>query len=1251
MHQPTAEQLGFIEDADGAISIDEITISSAPAPALSTDVPNSRLIIDSLLVRNFKSYAGEQVIGPFNKNFTAVVGPNGSGKSNVIDSLLFVFGYRAKKIRSKKVSHLIHKSDQYPDLPSCTVTVHFAYVKDEGERGVIIKDSRFSLSRTAFKDDSSYYEMSNKRVPYKDVSKALKAYGIDLEHSRFLILQGEIEAISLMNPKAQNEHETGMLEYIEDIIGSNRFIEPIKHFKEKVEKLNEERKLLVSQLKMVEKEKDELEGPKNKAIEFLRLENKLCLTENSLYHLKRYQAQSAFEEVTEKKNKFLEEMKALKFELENVRASKKTVENSMNKINSEYESFQKKYEETKEEYANLERQDAANLMLIKHSKEKTQKLEKSLEDAKNELNKLNKQSGIYEQETVELQAKKKKLEEEKEVDGKKMEEAMGSLKQETNVLQEKKDKLEAELVQLKNVSGQIKSEMDLSQSELNILKSGEKKEKEKLDSIIASHERTVQSLMNEQKLMKVEKEKLSGPGLDDLQCQVEEAKAKEAALTQQLKMGRYKLEEARTALSTSSSRSTIVQAFLKEKAKGRFTGVYGRLGDLGAIDEKYDIAISTACGSLDNIVTDTIATARECVEHLRKHNLGYTTFIALDKMKEYEELAHRKIATPEDSVRLFDMIKVKDPEILNAFYFAIRDTLVARDLEQATRIGLQGSRRFRVVTLKGELIETSGTMSGGGGRPQKGRMGQTVVQCTVTTDDVNEIQREVDNLNQQLMLVRKQRLNLEELISQKTSVLSSLKHSLKKRTMNINAYEESVKELSSQMETQKRKVDGVKVDDKKVKMLENVIKEKNKRYTKAIEEETAVEQNVAKLQAEILQISKGKFQKVKKNVTQLEKKLTEVTQAITKSTVNLKAAKRNIKKIEEKIKNVEIQMQENKAQLDNLRKQQSTLTDKGKEVLQLMEENNVKVAEFKEKRAEFKKETDSITQKEHKLKQAEIEHKNQLKNFESSEMEKRHIIKSYNAKICKLKLNEVEDDPTVLPSLSEEKIQKLTESALSNEIDVIKVQLEDMKPDLSAIKEFKTKLGLYEAKQKEVDDITEDKNLQSRRFDYLSNRRNSEFKTGFSIIASKLKEIYRMLTHGGDAEIELVDSMNAFSKGIEFSVRPPKKSWKYMRNLSGGEKTLSSLSLVFALHYYRPTPFYVMDEIDAALDVRNVAIVGFYLKETTLNCQFIIVSLRNVMNELSDHLLGIFKINNCTRNLSIQYVRKWNENSANGRCS
>lgn len=109
-------------------------------------------------------------------------------------------------------------------------------------------------------------------------------------------------------------------------------------------------------------------------------------------------------------------------------------------------------------------------------------------------------------------------------------------------------------------------------------------------------------------------------------------------------------------------------------------------------------------------------------------------------------------------------------------------------------------------------------------------------------------------------------------------------------------------------------------------------------------------------------------------------------------------------------------------------------------------------------------------------------------------------------------------------------------------------------------------------------------------------QRLDDFMSGFSVITLKLKEIYQMITLGGDAELELVDSLDPFSEGILFSVRPPKKSWKNIRNLSGGEKTLSSLALVFALHYYNPTPLYILDEIDAALDFKNVSIVGNYLK-------------------------------------------------------
>merc|ERR1711935_767623 len=151
----------------------------------------------------------------------------------------------------------------------------------------------------------------------------------------------------------------------------------------------------------------------------------------------------------------------------------------------------------------------------------------------------------------------------------------------------------------------------------------------------------------------------------------------------------------------------------------------------------------------------------------------------------------------------------------------------------------------------------------------------------------------------------------------------------------------------------------------------------------------------------------------------------------------------------------------------------------------------------------------------------------------------------------------------------------------------------------------------------------------------LRQKRLEEFMDGFGKISLKLKEMYQMITLGGDAELELVDSLDPFSEGIVFSVRPPKKSWKNIANLSGGEKTLSSLALVFALHHYKPTPLYVMDEIDAALDFRNVSIVGNYIKERTRNAQFIIISLRNNMFELADRLVGIYKTNDCTKSVAI----------------
>jgi ABC-type multidrug transport system ATPase subunit len=141
--------------------------------------------------------------------------------------------------------------------------------------------------------------------------------------------------------------------------------------------------------------------------------------------------------------------------------------------------------------------------------------------------------------------------------------------------------------------------------------------------------------------------------------------------------------------------------------------------------------------------------------------------------------------------------------------------------------------------------------------------------------------------------------------------------------------------------------------------------------------------------------------------------------------------------------------------------------------------------------------------------------------------------------------------------------------------------------------------------------------------------------SGFATISLKVKELFRMISMGGDAELEIVDCFDPFASGIEFTVRPARKTWKQISYLSGGEKTLSSLALVFALHYFKPSPFYVMDEIDAALDFKNVSIIANYIKERTKNTQFIIISLRSNMFELADSLLGVYKVDNMSYSIHL----------------
>uniref|UniRef100_A0A9L0RS40 Structural maintenance of chromosomes protein n=1 Tax=Equus caballus TaxID=9796 RepID=A0A9L0RS40_HORSE len=1165
------------EEADNR-SLEEIlnSIPPPPPPAMTNEAGAPRLMITHIVNQNFKSYAGEKILGPFHKRFSCIIGPNGSGKSNVIDSMLFVFGYRAQKIRSKKLSVLIHNSDEHKDIQSCTVEVHFQKIIDkEGDDYEVIPDSNFYVSRTAYRDNTSVYHISGKKKTFKDVGNLLRSHGIDLDHNRFLILQGEVEQIAMMKPKGQTEHDEGMLEYLEDIIGCGRLNEPIKVLCRRVEILNEHRGEKLNRVKMVEKEKDALEGEKNIAIEFLTLENDIFRKKNHVCQYYIYDLQKRIAEMETQKEKIHEDTKEIN-EKSNILSNEMKAKNKAVKdIEKKLNKITKFIEENKEKFTQLDLEDVQVREKLKHATSKAKKLEKQLQKDKEKVEEFKSVPAKSENIITESTARSNALEKDKEKEEEKLKEVMDSLKQETQGLQKEKESLEKELMGFSKSVNEARSKMDVAQSELDIY--------------LSRHNTAVSQL----------------------------SKAKEALLA-----ASETLKERKAAIGDIEATLPHTEHELKE-------------GDLGAIDEKYDVAISSCCHALDYIVVESIDTAQECVNFLKRQNIGVATFIGLDKMAVWAKKM-TKIQTPENTPRLFDLVKVKDEKIRQAFYFALRDTLVADNLDQATRVAYQKDRRWRVVTLQGQIIEQSGTMTGGGSKVMKGRMGSSVV-VEISEDEVNNMESQLQKDSQKAVQIQEQKVQLEEAVVKLRHREREMRNTLEKFTASIQRLSEQEEYLNIQVKELEANVIATAPDQKKQKLLEENVSAFKTEYENVAERAGKVEAEVKRLYNIIVEINNHKLKAQQDKLDKINKQLDECASAVTKAQVAIKTADRNLKKAQDSVLQTEKEIKDTEKEVDDLTAELKSIEDKAAEVIHCTNAAEESLPEIQKEHRNLLQELKVIQENEHALQKDALSIKLKLEQIDGHIAEHNSKIKYWQKEISKISLHPIENNTVEeILVLSPEDLEAIKNpDSITNQIALLEAQCHEMKPNLGAIAEYKKKEELYLQRVAELDKITCERDHFRQAYEDLRKQRLNEFMAGFYIITNKLKENYQMLTLGGDAELELVDSLDPFSEGIMFSVRPPKKSWKKIFNLSGGEKTLSSLALVFALHHYKPTPLYFMDEIDAALDFKNVSIVAFYIYEQTKNAQFIIISLRNNMFEISDRLIGIYKTYNITKSVAV----------------
>nr|XP_039260655.1 structural maintenance of chromosomes protein 4-like [Styela clava] len=1216
-----------------------ITIPPKPLAVGVGAAGEPRLMITHIVNHNFKSYAGVQVLGPFHKSFSGIVGPNGSGKSNVIDSMLFVFGYRSNKLRSKKVSVMIHNSENHKNATSCTVEVHFQSIIDTSEDEFeVVPNSQFCVSRTASSDNSSYYCIDGKRVHFKEVAKFLRSSGIDLDHNRFLILQGEVEQIAMMKPKAQTAHDEGMLEFLEDIIGSSRFKEAIEKLAKLVEELSEERGERLARVKHVEKEKDELEPLRDEALDFLKAQNRMAelqnrLVQNYISNISREEKEYAVQrDALKEKMTGMEE--ALKMITEERREKVKTVK----KISKMLEKQESLCQQKKDKMGELEQTNIKVFEDRKHAKAKAKDLAKKVEKEKRKFKELQEVPSAHERD---LETLTKALEgfavRKKEADDN-LTEVTRSLKDETSDLQMKIEEKEKPLMELMKVVNDTKQVKDMAAAELEIYTSNHENAVVALEKVTSRIQEVTRMLESSRE----ERENLnhSLPELDtklkEKTKHLQNLKTQEQDLSTKLQAARGHLADAEHSSKSAKSQGKVTDFLMQLKTSGKLPGIYGRLGNLGAIDEKYDVAISSCCPALENILVDNIETAQKCVQALKVNNVGQATFIALDKMDRHRSQVQNK---PRSALpRLVDLIRVSDEKFKVAFYHALRDTLVASDLSEATKVAYGKDRRWRVVTIKGEIIDTSGTMTGGGNRVVKGRMGsKCVAQEAVPLEQLRRMQSEAEAMETKLRSLRGEIALAEEAVEQLQRKLRNSKCRTEELEQEASGLNLQLKQLEQQKPSCEKEVKKTKPDPNKQEEMKNKLNKVTKEYNSAVAKSKKVEAEKNSYHEQIDEINSRKLKPAQEALDKIISEMNASKKKITKLKVGINTAERNIQKSEKSIEALELEITENEENLKKLEEQWTQLEEEASELLKETEEVQKEKPEVRVQLQECQMALQEIEERENKTKEGNRESIHALEDM-NVEIEKRNdLLRKWHDRLKSLKLTAIDGEtPPELPTLSEEELENFDEETVKSSITMQEAQLNNMQPNMHAIEEFKKKEQVYLQRVADLDEITEKRNKYRGVHDELRKRRLNEFSAGFSVITNKLKEMYQMITLGGDAELEFVDSLDPFSEGIVFSVRPPKKSWKNICNLSGGEKTLSSLALVFALHHYRPTPLYVMDEIDAALDFKNVSIIAFYIKERTKNAQFIIISLRNNMFELADRLVGIYKTDNCTKSVTIE---------------
>ena len=1169
------------------------------------------MFLKRLDIQGFKSFP-EKIRLDFKKEIIGIVGPNGSGKSNISDAIRWVLGeQRAKNLRGDKMEDIIFSGTKNrKPLGFAEVTMYI----DNKDKKLSLDYEEIAITRKVYRSGESGYYINGASCRLKDIYELFMDTGVGKE-GYSIIGQGKIDAI--LSTKSEDRRQL-----FEEAVGIIKF----KNRKVEAEnKLEDIRKNLVRTSDIIselERQLEPLFEQKEKAKKFIEISNKLKIVRVNIFIEEYKNAEKNIKDILDNINILNDTQEALNENKRSYINNQQNLKENLLSKDEEIERLNKKILDVNidiqknESGINLDNQNIKfiinDIERIKKEKEKNNqailKKEDNIKLIKVNDNAKNLEYTLKSEEIEKLNIKLKDITDK-----------MDKVEEETRGINEK-------IVKNINLSSEIENKLSI----YKISKENANKNLEKIEENIALlnskiKEKTTRKMVIEKDFSHIkEKEENISKDINLYNLSFEKIKLELISIETisneenkkyiELKNKHKILKELENDYEGYFS---SVKAILKEKENNiNLSGVCNVLGDVISVDTKYEIAIEIALGqAIQNIVTKTEEDAKKAILYLKENKKGRATFLPISAIKpkglgkEKEDILKEKgiIGIADDLIKFDAMYKDILSNILGR-------TIIVDNIENGINFSKKYKYMYKIVTLDGELIHKGGALTGG--------------SISKKTGGILSRAREIKSIFENISILEKN--------------IDKNKHSIIKKQQEKNIIQKRIEEAREKLNNislEKIKVEGeiIKANEY-IKDLEESLKNyhKEKEDIKTKEEEShidsyALEKQLVKINSEI--------EFLKKYVSTFKDKLEE--DKIDKDT-NFNY----INKLKIEIKEIEYELQNNSKDKARLEEDIVHLKNDNNRLDEYIKENeekhnilNENITNIKENIYSLKEKNVSLINKINDLHQEKIAINQEIDVISKDIIKISNNILDLQAKKTKLDLKRESTEKSIenfIDNMWNE--YEITYASACNDYERLNLNFETLKNqennykkeisslgnvNLNSIEEYKIIKDRYEFNIKQKDDIIKaDDDLKDIIKNLVLGMEN-QFKEQFNLINKNFNKVFSDMFGGGKAELILSDKANILASGIDIVAQPPGKNLQSLTLLSGGERTLTAMSLLFAILMMKPSPFCILDEIEAALDDANVLRYAKFLKRFSKDNQFILITHKTGTMEIADVLYGV----------------------------